>query len=72
VRRGTARPDRFGLGLETTPEGALVAADGTVVPQILVIGPPRRGSLFETTAVPEVRSQALHIADHLVIGDPLA
>jgi len=72
VRQGVARPDPFGLGLETTPEGSLVDRDGAAVPQILVIGPPRRGSLFETTAVPELRSQALHIADHLVIGDPFA
>lgn len=69
VARGLAVPDVHGLGLSTTPNGQLVGADGRVVPEVLVIGPPRRGSLFETTAVPELRSQALHLADHMVIGD---
>jgi uncharacterized NAD(P)/FAD-binding protein YdhS len=32
-----------------------------------VIGPPRRGTLFETTAIPELRSQALHIADQILL-----
>jgi uncharacterized NAD(P)/FAD-binding protein YdhS len=45
-----------------------VDADGTEVGQILVIGPPRRGTLFETTAVPELRAQALHLADRIVVG----
>ena len=58
-----------GLGLATTADGCLVDVEGTAVPQVLVVGPPRRGTLFETTAVPELRSQALHVADHLVIGD---
>jgi uncharacterized NAD(P)/FAD-binding protein YdhS len=66
--RGLARPDPHGLGLETTANGCLVDAAGAEVRQILVIGPPRRGTLFETTAVPELRSQALHLADHVVVG----
>ena len=72
IAQGLAVPDEHGLGLRTTPEGSLVDASGRPVPEILVIGPPRRGSLFETTAVPELRSQALHLADHMVIGDPFA
>lgn len=67
--RGLACPDVHGLGLATTADGCLVDVEGTAVPQVLVVGPPRRGTLFETTAVPELRSQALHVADHLVIGD---
>lgn len=66
--RGLARPDPHGLGLETTAVGCLVDSGGDEVSQITVIGPPRRGTLFETTAVPELRSQALHIADHIVVG----
>lgn len=69
VGRGLATPDRHGLGLATTAQGSLIDVAGHPVPQILVVGPPRRGTLFETTAVPELRSQALHIADLLVIGD---
>jgi uncharacterized NAD(P)/FAD-binding protein YdhS len=72
IERGLAVPDPRGLGLVTTPEGCLVGSDGAAVPQVLVIGPPRKGTLFETTAIPEVRSQALHVADHVVVGDPFA
>jgi uncharacterized NAD(P)/FAD-binding protein YdhS len=68
IARGLAHPDPHGLGLVTTESGALVAVDGRVVPELLVVGPPRRGTLFETTAVPELRSQALHVADSVVIG----
>ena len=72
IDQGLAVPDEHGLGLRTTPEGLLVDVGGRPVPQVLVIGPPRRGTLFETTAVPELRSQALHLADHMVIGVPFA
>ncbi len=68
VEQGRAVPDVHGLGLSTTPDGCLIGVDGAVQPNILVMGPPRRGALFETTAVPELRSQALHLADHIVIG----
>ncbi len=70
VRRGLATPDPHGIGLTTTTTGRLVDQDGKEVSSIFVIGPPRRGTLFETTAIPEVRSQALHIADQIVAGDP--
>ena len=72
VGSGRAVPDPFELGLRADPEGRLLDAHGTASPEVLVIGPPRRGSLFETTAVPELRSQALHLADHLLVGDPFA
>lgn len=68
VSTGTARPHRLGLGLDTTPDGRLVDRSGRAVPDLLVIGPPRRGTLWETTAVPEIRSQALHVADQLLVS----
>lgn len=71
IQQGLAVPDLHGLGLLNSPQGCLIDVDGRPVPEILVIGPPRRGSLFETTAVPELRSQALHLADHMIIGDEL-
>jgi len=67
IKLGLAQPDQHGLGLMTTADGCLIAQNGETVDQILVIGPPRRGTLFETTAIPELRSQALHIADHIVL-----
>ena len=67
MNSGLAQPDPHGLGLLTTAEGHLVKETGETVDQIFVIGPPRRGTLFETTAIPELRSQALHIADQILL-----
>jgi uncharacterized NAD(P)/FAD-binding protein YdhS len=68
MSRGLAQPDPHGLGLMTTAQGCLLAQEGLPVEQIFVIGPPRRGTLFETTAIPELRSQALHIADQILLS----
>jgi len=35
------------------------------VPDIRVLGPLRRGRLWETTAVPEIRAQADRLAAHV-------
>jgi uncharacterized NAD(P)/FAD-binding protein YdhS len=69
IERGLAVPDRTGLGLAASPVGQLVDPEGQPTANAFVIGPPRRGSLWESTAVPEIRSQALHIADRIMIGE---
>ena len=38
---------------------------GQVVPGLYVVGPPRKGTLWETTAVPEIRGQAAALAQRL-------
>jgi len=68
MSQGLAQPDPHGLGLMTTADGHLLSTEGKAVDQIFVMGPPRRGTLFETTAIPELRSQALHIADQILFS----
>jgi uncharacterized NAD(P)/FAD-binding protein YdhS len=53
------------LGLDVDPAGRLVGADGSVQPRLWVLGPLRRGVLWETTAVPEIRAQARQLAADL-------
>lgn len=65
---GLARRGAHDLGLDCTEDGSVVDDQGRPVPEILVIGPPRKGTVFETTAIPELRSQALHLADRIVAG----
>jgi uncharacterized NAD(P)/FAD-binding protein YdhS len=65
VRSGLAAPDELRLGLSCTPRGELLDASGRVVPGLLTVGPPRKGTLFETTAIPEIRVQAAEFADDL-------
>ncbi|AGC42296.1 hypothetical protein MYSTI_00947 [Myxococcus stipitatus DSM 14675] len=63
---GTALPDALGLGLATHGPGALLNARGDARGRLFTLGPLRRGELWETTAVPEIRVQARALADHLL------
>lgn len=65
-RRGLITADPLRLGVDSTPEGACRAADGTLVPGLFVVGPPRKGVLYETTAIPEIRVQAADVAGRLL------
>jgi uncharacterized NAD(P)/FAD-binding protein YdhS len=64
--QGLARPDHLFLGLDVDGRGALIDYQGKPSPVLFTIGPTRKGQLWETTAVPEIRQQAQQLADHLV------
>ncbi|UJA21047.1 hypothetical protein HJD18_13045 [Thermoleophilia bacterium SCSIO 60948] len=63
--RGIATPGPLRLGLDHDSRGALIADDARPLERIYAIGPMRKGRLWETTAVPEIREQALEIADRI-------
>lgn len=65
VGSGLATANDLGIGFRTDSAGALVDANGRVSTTLFTLGPPRRGELFETTAVPEIRLQAEALARHL-------
>jgi uncharacterized NAD(P)/FAD-binding protein YdhS len=65
LANGRARPDELSIGLATSPDGALVDAHGVVSRRCFTLGPPRRGELLESTAVPEIRQQAAALASLL-------
>jgi uncharacterized NAD(P)/FAD-binding protein YdhS len=50
------------LGLDTTQDGRLVGADPSQSAPLWTIGSLRRGNLWETTAIPEIRDQAGELA----------
>jgi uncharacterized NAD(P)/FAD-binding protein YdhS len=62
-------PDPLGLGCQATPQGQLRHADGAW-PHVLAIGSLLRGTLWETTAMPEIRQQARIVADQLLARSP--
>jgi uncharacterized NAD(P)/FAD-binding protein YdhS len=62
VARGLAQYDALGIGLQTDPSGALLNGHSHPQADLLAIGPLRRGDLWESTAVPEIRQQAAAIA----------
>lgn len=68
-RDGLIRPDRLGLGLDTGDDGRLVSADGRTSRRLTLVGPLRKGMLWEHTAVPELRVEAKRVADRLAGDD---
>jgi len=61
-RAGWLLPDALGLGVETDEDGRLVRSDRSPVAGLFTIGPLRRPALWESTAIPEIRSQAAALA----------
>ena len=66
---GLTRPDPLFLGLEVSPDGALISRDGTISDSLFAVGPIRKGSVWESTAVPELREQIDGLVDHLLNSD---
>lgn len=62
---GTAVPGPLGMGV-STDDGRLRDRDGRAVRPLWTLGAPRRGELWETTAVPEIRGQAAAVATSLL------
>ena len=57
------------MGIEVTPDFAVVDNEGRASDFLFAIGPLLKGTLWETTAVPELRSQAFQIAKALITQD---
>ena len=55
----------MGLGLDTDDEGRLLDAEGRPSERMFLVGPLRKGLLWENTAVPELRLEARRMADLL-------
>jgi uncharacterized NAD(P)/FAD-binding protein YdhS len=64
--RGLIRPDPLSLGLEVSSDGALIGAGGIPSRTLFTLGPPQKGILLETNAVPEIRGQASRLAAVLI------
>ncbi|WP_229498297.1 FAD/NAD(P)-binding protein [Nostoc mirabile] len=69
--QGLIRPNAIGLGLDTDTHGALYAADGNVSTLLYTLGTPRKGDLWETIAVPELRGQAQELSKALLQSLPV-
>jgi uncharacterized NAD(P)/FAD-binding protein YdhS len=59
---GLARPGPIGTGLATDHRGRALDLHGRPSDWLWAIGPLRQGDLLESTAVPEIRVQARHLA----------
>ena len=64
---GVICPGPHGMGVDTdTVSGQVKSAAGSPVAGLFAVGPLRRGTLWESTAVPEIRDQAQQLAMLLV------
>jgi len=66
--QGLARPDPLFLGLDMDKHGGLINYKGDASRILYAMGPLRKGSLWETTTVAEIRCQAAEIAPRLIAG----
>lgn len=62
---GFIRPGPLGMGIDTDGTSRALNAQGAPVPWLWSIGALMRGRLFETTAVPEIRSQAQQLGQQI-------
>jgi uncharacterized NAD(P)/FAD-binding protein YdhS len=62
---GWLNPDPLRLGIETDMDGRLIGGDGLVVEGLYTLGPLRIPALWESIAIPEIRNQALALAQLL-------
>jgi uncharacterized NAD(P)/FAD-binding protein YdhS len=65
---GVVQPDAMDMGVRIGADFTAVTRDGEPSSFLHVIGPLLRGTLWETIAVPELRGQALQVAQILVKG----
>jgi uncharacterized NAD(P)/FAD-binding protein YdhS len=65
LKGGLVRIDELGLGLDSDVNGALLRADGHPLPGARALGSLLRGTLWECTALPEIRTAAAKIVREL-------
>ncbi|MQA81338.1 MAG: NAD(P)-binding protein [Streptosporangiales bacterium] len=66
LHRGLLRPDPLRLGLDVSAAGEVIGRDGRPHPRLFALGALRKGRLWESTAIPEIRQQAADLAELLV------
>lgn len=63
---GLVSTDELDMGIQVDENFASIDSSGNPSPFLYAIGPLLKGSLWETTAVPELRSQAMRVAGRLL------
>jgi len=66
--QGLATAGPLGAGFRCAPNGAMIDAHGRPSETLFNLGPGRLGTLLESIAIPEIRNQAVELAEELRIG----
>jgi uncharacterized NAD(P)/FAD-binding protein YdhS len=62
LKRGLVRPDELDMGIDVGTDLAVIDQEGRHSEYLFAIGPLMKGTLWESTAVPELRGQAMRVA----------
>lgn len=65
--KGRIRGDALNFGIDALPNGSVVGQNGEVSGVIYTLGTALKGTLWETTAIPEIRAQAKQLAELLLV-----
>ncbi|MFL6467938.1 MAG: hypothetical protein ACJ72Z_08270, partial [Pyrinomonadaceae bacterium] len=63
---GAVRSDPLNFGLDAFPDGTIIDAEGQPSPLLFTLGTALKGTLWESTAIPEIRVQARNLANRLL------
>jgi uncharacterized NAD(P)/FAD-binding protein YdhS len=63
IDRGVIRSHPLRIGLDLDEAGRVLAPDGRAWPTLHAMGGLRKGAEWESTAIPEIRGHARHVAD---------
>jgi len=66
LARGLIDHDPLALGINTSAEGEVYRYRGDASGWLFTLGAPMKGALWECTAVPEIRMQAVKLAERIV------
>lgn len=69
--QGLIKANILGLGLDSNANGQIISINGEISSFLYLIGTPRKGDLWETIAVPELRHQAQSLAEKILADLPL-
>lgn len=72
LRKKLVCSDELDLGIQVDSDFAVIGGDGKPSRLLYAIGPLLKGSLWETTAVPELRGQAMRVAENMLEREPVA
>ena len=64
--RGLVQADELDMGIKVKPNFSVIDGGGYTSEFLYALGPMLKGSLWETTAVPELRIQALRVAETIL------
>lgn len=66
MTRGYIRNDELNLGIAASPDGRIIGKTGAPSNVLFTLGTALKGTLWETTAIPEIRSQATALSLQLL------